>query len=149
MKYFFKELKTERLNLRQVQQEDAPFILKFFKDDEATKFMLHHYYTLAEVQEQMDYYHLQHKNKSGMYWLIENKLTQEKYGVAGFHNFSLQNHKAEIGYWLLPKYEKQGFTFEALSAIFNYSFYELEMNRIEATIETENQSSIKLAYKLN
>lgn len=144
----FSPLETERLVLRKVLPSDAPFILEFFKDDEATKFMLHHFYTLEEVQVQMDYYKNQYENETGCYWLMQHKETNENIGVIGLHNIQNEHKKGEIGFWVLPKFNGKGFTTEAANAIVNFCFSQLNFNRIEATVETENEASIKVIKKL-
>lgn len=45
----FKELHTERLLLRKVEESDTEFVLKAYSNDELTKFMLHRYYNLEEI----------------------------------------------------------------------------------------------------
>lgn len=144
----FSLLHTERILLRKVEPSDAWFILDFFKNDEATKYMLYHFYNLDEVQEQMLYYKNQYENGTGCYWLMQHKQTNESLGVIGLHNFCKEHKKAELGFWILPKYNNKGYTTEAAKAVINFCFTQLQLNRIEATVETENIASIKVLEKL-
>lgn len=144
----FQELHTERILLRKVEQLDAPFILKGLSNDDLTKFMLIRYYTLDEVQGQMDYYANHYQNKTGFYWLMELKNNKEPIGVIGINNLSGIHKKAEIGFWLLPAFWGKGFTTEAGKAVLNFCFSQLGLNRIEATVETENPASIAIIKKL-
>lgn len=144
----FVPLETERLWLRKVEQTDASFILEFFSNDEATKYMLYHFYTLDEVQEQMDYYENQYKNETGCYWLMQHKKTNESIGVVGLHNIQKEHRKGEIGFWILPKFGSKGYTTEAAKAVVDCCFNSLNFNRVEATVETENPASIKVIQKL-
>lgn len=144
----FVPLETERLCLRKVQQIDAPFILDFFKDDEATKYMLYHFYDLDEVQVQMDYYKNQYENETGCYWLMQHKETGENIGVIGLHNILKEHQKGELGFWVLPKFNSRGYTTEAAKAVVACCFNNFNFNRVEATVETENPASVKVIEKL-
>ena len=144
----FLPLETERLLLRKVEQTDASFILEFFKNDDATKYMLYHFYHLDEVQIQMDYYENQYKNETGCYWLLQKKTTNESIGVIGLHNISKEHRKGEIGFWVLPQFTGLGYTTEVGRVIVDYCFTALNFNRVEATVETENFASQKVIEKL-
>lgn len=57
--------------------------------------------------------------------------------------------RADFSYDLSPKYWNKGIMTEALSAIMNFTFNSLNVNRIEATVSTENIASIRLLEKLD
>lgn len=139
---------TDRLLLRKVEPTDAPFILKGLSNDMLTKYMLIHYYTLDEVQEQMDFYANHYKNKTGYYWLMQCIKTGAKIGVIGINNCSAVHQKAEIGFWSLPEFWNKGYTTEAGKAVLQFCFQSLQLNRIEATVETGNIASVAAIKKL-
>lgn len=144
----FHPLTTERLYLRKVIQTDAPFILEGLSNDVLTQFMLIHYYSLEEVQEQMDYYANHYTKNTGYYWLIEELKTSESVGVIGINNISTIHQKAEIGFWCLPKFWNKGIITQAAKAVIQFCFTQLKLNRIEATVESENLASIATIRKL-
>lgn len=144
----FRSVITDRLLLRKVEQTDAPFILKGLSNDVLTKYMLIHYYSLDEVQEQMDYYANHYKNNTGYYWLMQCLQTGAEIGVIGINNLSSIHKKAEIGFWSLPEFWGKGYTTEAGKAVLQFCFHQLQLNRIEATVETENPASIAAIQKL-
>ncbi len=144
----FRSIITDRLLLRKVEQTDAPFILKGLSDDELTKYMLIHYYSLEEVQEQMEYYANHYKNNTGYYWLMECLEKGVEIGVIGINNLSSIHKKAEIGFWSLSEFWGKGYTTEAGKAVLQFCFHQLQLNRIEATVETENPASIAAIQKL-
>lgn len=53
-----------------------------------------------------------------------------------------------IGYRLLPEYWARGLATEAVSLILNYAFNELALVKIEAQIDPNNISSLKLAKRI-
>lgn len=144
----FRSIITDRLLLRKVESTDAPFILKGLSNDALTQYMLIHYYTLDEVQEQMNFYANHYTNKTGYYWLMQCISTGTEIGVIGINNYSAVHQKAEIGFWSLPEFWNKGYTTEAGKAVLQFCFHNLQLNRIEATVETENTASIAAIKKL-
>ena len=61
----------------------------------------------------------------------------------------LKWRRAEIGFWLLPQFQKKGIISEAAEQIIKYAFNQLKLHRIEAHVETENSNSIKALERLN
>jgi ribosomal-protein-alanine N-acetyltransferase len=144
----FHLLTTERLLLRKVEPTDASFVLKGYSNDAITKFMLYRYYTLEEVQVQMNHYANMYKNETGIAWLIESLETKEPIGIISIFHLSTIHKKAELGFWSLPEFWGKGFTTEAGNAVIDYCFNTLHLNRIEATVETEHLASIATIKKL-
>lgn len=144
----FKELHTERLLLRKVEATDNEFVLKAYSNDELTKFMLHRYYTLDEIKVQMQHYADMYENNKGLAWVMQDAATQEPIGIISLFYYSAEHKKIEIGFWILPEYAGKGYTTEAGKAVINYCFAELDVNRLEATVETENLASISVIKKI-
>ncbi|WP_231491119.1 GNAT family N-acetyltransferase [Pedobacter sp. Leaf170] len=73
------------------------------------------------------------------------------WALLDLNNFNKSHKKVEIGFWLIPKYWKKGIVNESATAICNYAFYSLHVNRIEAFVESENENSknalLKLAFE--
>lgn len=144
----FIELQTARLYLVKVTADFTQNIFEGLSNPMVTEFMLIHFDTLEAVQEQMQYYQNQYQTNNGMYWAMVNKEAKNFIGVIGINNLSLQHKKAELGYWILPQYFGNGFSMEAAKTVVTFCFYNLGLNRVEATVETKNKSSIKLLKKL-
>lgn len=145
----FPILTTDRLQLRQIQPEDAEAIFAIKSDLEVTK----HYgqephrtlsNTLAWLQRLKESY----EHQEDIAWGITLKDQNSVIGVGVLWNFDSSFHCAEIGYELHPNYGKQGIMTEALSAILTFGFVELDLHRIEANPLTENTASRNLLLKL-
>ncbi len=65
-------------------------------------------------------------------------------GVISFHTISLENHRAEIGYWMHAPMRGKGIGTIAAKMITNYGFTEMGFRRIEAAVNVENSASQKL-----
>jgi ribosomal-protein-alanine N-acetyltransferase len=76
-----------------------------------------------------------------------NKGTSNIIGTVGFNNFT-KRHRANIGYDLQVDFWNRGFITEALEAVIEYGFYELNINRIEAEVMPGNVASEKVLSKI-
>lgn len=65
-------------------------------------------------------------------------------GVISLHTISIDNHRAEIGYWLDEKMRGQGIATAAAQMITGYGFDTLGFKRIEAAVDLDNTVSQKL-----
>jgi ribosomal-protein-alanine N-acetyltransferase len=86
-------------------------------------------------------------NSQGIRWGITHKNEDRIIGTCGFHNYSKEHYKTEIGYELAPEYWRQGIMTEVLRAVIKYGFEQLKLNRLEAFIDPDNISSRKLLEK--
>jgi RimJ/RimL family protein N-acetyltransferase len=65
-------------------------------------------------------------------------------GVISFHTISLENHRAEIGYWMHAPMRSKGIGTIATKIITNYGFTTMGFRRIEAAVDVDNTASQKL-----
>ena len=65
-------------------------------------------------------------------------------GVISFHTISIDNHRAEIGYWMHAPMRGKGIGTMATKMITDYGFDTLGFKRIEAAVDTDNTASQKL-----
>ncbi len=70
-------------------------------------------------------------------------------GTCGYKVLSPYDQRGEIGYDLARAYWGQGIMREALQAVIAYSFTQLDLNRIQAYVLTENARSIGLLRRLH
>jgi ribosomal-protein-alanine N-acetyltransferase len=145
----FQPLETKRLLLRKVKDEDLSFIHHGLSNEKVTQYMLIHYPTLEAAEEQLHYYEDQYASGNGCYWVMEIKTTQQPVGVIGITNIKLDHLRAEMGYWILPEHQQQGFTLEAARTVLSFCFEKLALHRVEADTETENLKSIRVLEKLD
>ena len=75
-------------------------------------------------------------------------MEQTGLGVIGFHNISVAHERAEIGFWILPNYQRKGYVQEAAESLIRNSFIEQGFLRIEASVETDNAASRALLLSL-
>jgi ribosomal-protein-alanine N-acetyltransferase len=144
----FPVLKTERLLLREILQEDIHCIFKGFSNPMVIKHFGVSFLTLEATREQMDWYANMIKNDTGRCWAICSQDNQIFYGVCTLNFWKKEHRKAETGYWIFPEYWGNGFVPEALGKIFEYGFNEMNLHRIAAEVEDDNPASIAVLKKM-
>lgn len=144
----FPEIETSRLILRKVKSDDKESMFKYLSDEDVVKHMgLFPYKTAEEVMDEINWYDSIYKEGTGIRWGITEKGKNEVIGSCGFLNMKRQHFRAEIGFELNKEYWSQGIAGEAISAVLQYGFQSLGLERIEALIEPTNRSSQKLVEK--
>lgn len=142
------KLETERLLLKEINENHVEDILRIRSNEiinqyvhrnppknnyDALEFIL----TIKERTE----------NNQTFYWGISLKDQQNLIGTICLWNFSEDRKIAEVGYELLPEYHRQGIMSEALSAVLDFSFKELQVQEIVAMTHKLNENSKLLLLK--
>ena len=144
----FKNLETERLLLRRVSIDDLNEIIELRGNPETMKFIprplvkteedaLNHFKMIDEKIE---------KNE-GINWAITVKGNPKLIGIIGHYRIQPENHRCEIGYMILPQYNGQGIVTEAIKAVLEYGFEDMNMHSIEAVIDPDNIASERVLQK--
>jgi RimJ/RimL family protein N-acetyltransferase len=142
-------LETERLILRRMTADDAAFILKLVNEPSFLHFIgdkgvRNHEDAVRYIQTgPMANYE---RFGFGQY-LVELKEDRVPIGMCGLtKKDSLLD--ADIGFSFLPAFWSMGYAFEAAAAVKAYAKDVLEISRLVAVTNPDNQSSIKLIEKL-
>ncbi|SFF07868.1 ribosomal-protein-alanine N-acetyltransferase [Chitinophaga sp. CF118] len=146
----FPILITERLTLRQLVISDEQEIFTLRSDSEINKYLDRQLSDTIEdarnfinkINENI------HKNDS-LYWAITLGDKNILVGTICLFGFSDENGKCEIGYELLTNFQGQGIMKEAAGKVIDYAFNTIKVQKIEAFLHRNNQSSIKLLDKFS
>mgnify|MGYP000574819905 CR=1 FL=1 len=65
-------------------------------------------------------------------------------GVISLHTISIENHRAEIGYWMREQMRGKGIATMATKILTGYGLDTLGFKRIEAAVDLDNSASQKL-----
>jgi RimJ/RimL family protein N-acetyltransferase len=145
----FPELETQRLSLRRIKVADSEAFFRILADDEVTKYYDDSTFTeLSQAREQIEAWENGFRNRRCIRWGIARKGDPAILGTCGYYGFHTWHKRAGIGYELGRVNWRQGLMSEALSAIIDLGFQEMELNRIEAVVMPENLASIRLLEKL-
>ena len=145
----FPLLKTPELLLRNFKNDDLKNIYKGLSDPLVTKYYAVHFNSSEETKEQLLWYENLLKTNTGIWWAIGNHQNKIFYGGIGLNDISQKNKAAEIGFWLLPEFWRKGILKQVMPLVCSYAFDNLNLNQLEAYVETENLNCKKALSKLN
>ncbi|KGP83424.1 MULTISPECIES: GNAT family N-acetyltransferase [unclassified Paenibacillus] len=143
------ELHTERLHLRKMKVSDSSSLFTVWSDPDVTKFMNVRCFTdVEQAKEMINLLDDLSRDRKAIRFTIIKKESNEIIGSCGYNSLDFDNLKAEIGYDLAKSSWGRGYASEAVSSLVDHAFSSLKLNRVEAKVDPENVSSIKLLEKL-
>ncbi|MGC5325013.1 GNAT family N-acetyltransferase [Brevibacillus sp. SYSU BS000544] len=143
------QITTERLLVRPMQLNDAPYLFEFWSDPMVSKHMnIDSFVDVSQAQQMILLFEKLCTENKAIRWTILLRHSNEVIGSCGFNYLDFENERAEIGYDLGYPYWGNGYASEAIKAIISYGFDSLRLNRVEAKVEPENLNSIRLIKKL-
>ena len=121
------ELTTERLRLRRLQPADAPLIAPLVNDWEVARWTSHipHPYTVQMADEFIAAQAEAPSNGSRVFAILR-KDDDTLVGCVGLHRES-GSHHGELGYWVGKQYWGNGYASEAVRAVVDFAFNELNL----------------------
>ena len=142
------EIETSRLLLRRMNMKDAQDIFEYSRDPEVARHVL---WTaqkhISEAKEYIRYMNRRYRDDLPSSWGIVDKDSGRLVGTIGYMAYSEENASVEVGYSLAHELWGKGLMTEALRAVINYTFDEMDINRIEAQHELDNASSGRVMEK--
>lgn len=133
------------ITLRPTQEKDISSIYEACQDPTIPQFTtVPSPYTMTHansfIREQAPA-HFRQKTEL-LFAITKGHAADEKFcGVISFHTISLQNHTAELGYWIAAPARGQGIGTTAAKLISEYGFSTIGFRRIEALVNTDNVAS--------
>ena len=144
----FQELTTERLVLRQLKATDVDAIYSLQSNSEINRLITREIpKNIEEARAFILVCHQEYSKQNRIFWVIELQETKQVIGTIAFHNISLNDRYAEIGYELHPKFHKNGFMNEATNAALDFGIHTAKFYIIEAFTHQNNTASIALLQK--
>ena len=144
----FPILESNRLLLRAVTPEDVNEVYELRSNPETMKFIPRPLVTSPEVaMEHIEMITKKIETNEGINWAITLKGNSKLLGIIGHYRIQPENYRSEIGYMILPEYQNQGITSEAIHLVLDYGFNQLNFHSVEAIIEPKNHASSKVLEK--
>jgi ribosomal-protein-alanine N-acetyltransferase len=138
-------IETPRLILRRLSPDDLRYMFGHYEKEHIMEMLGH--------RSEEDFQKEKHKfekgyttyNRSFEQFQLIDKTSGTVLGACGFHTWSADHSRAELGYALIDDTSKrQGFMTEALGPIIDHGFYKMKLHRIEALVGPDNTPSLKL-----
>ncbi|WP_394121161.1 GNAT family N-acetyltransferase [Planococcus donghaensis] len=142
-------IETERLLLRKMMMKDAEDLFEYASQPEVSSYLpwqVHQ--SIGDSKAFLNFILEGYNQHSKLTWAIELKSSGKMIGTIDFVSWSPKRHKAEIAYVLSPHYWGHGLMAEAAAALLSFGFRDMELNKVEAPIMSENKQSQRLAEKL-
>ena len=141
-------IRTRRLTLRPARMSDAEDLYEYSRDPAVAKHVLWDAHTsIHQTRSYIRYLIRQYKNGLPSSFVITITETGKAVGTIGFMWIQQENRSAEVGYSLSRAYWNQGIMTEALTALLDFGFLKLNLNRIEAQHESDNPASGRVMAK--
>ncbi len=147
---YFPCLQTERLRLREITEADIPALYTLFADPDVNRYSADNLNDIHDA-ESLFFSFIQaiFDQHTGLRWGITLHTAPDTLIGTGGYNFWRQDQNyGEIGYDLRPAYWGQGIMTEAVSAIIQFGFETMQLNRIEADVTVGNDASARVLQKL-
>lgn len=145
----FPVIRTRRLVLRELRRDDAPSLHTIWSDPVVLEFLVFDPFESEERTVAMiDLLKGLPATGEGIRWVITLASDGSVMGTCGFHNWKKEHFRAEVGYELGKDYWRKGYMTEALEAILEHGFGEMNLNRVEAFVTDGNERSLGLLKKL-
>ena len=144
-----KILETERTILREIVEADVKFILDLLNQPSFIKYIGdRNVRTIDEAKEFIENRYRQSYREHGFgLYAVELKENQTPIGICGFvKRVGLPD--ADIGFALLPQFERKGYAFESAAAVMRYGRDVLGLKRVLAITTQNNESSGRLLEKI-
>lgn len=142
----FDYIKTERLSLRKITPDVLAFVHRSYDDN-----MLMEFFGLKEPSE-LEREKLQFEkgmttfNKTFLWFHL--LIDGQNVGHCGYHTWYLDHARTELFYFFNSEsYKGIGLMTEALSAVIDYGFTQMQLHRIEAMTADYNLPSLKILDK--
>lgn len=138
-------LTSEHLRFRPILMDDIDFVFKLFSRSETNKYSEDPDVTTREEAVEMYEKYMKPGGETRFRVIIEKD--GESIGTIGMYLYSKEHKRAEMGYDLLKEHWGKGYITEAVGAMVSYGFNELGLERIEATVDSENVASARVLEK--
>ena len=145
MKLTARTINTKRLVLKDFNENDQEALYAIFGDEHTMKYYdIEPFPEMEKVQEIINLKNKRLQEGTGIRWgiFLDNQLI----GTCGFNSYQPKG-RSTIGYDINKKYWNRGYATEAIEAMSNYGFSELEIHRIEAYVTPGNIASEKVLKK--
>ena len=145
-----KILETKRLKIEHATLLDAQFFYALLNSANWKQFIGD--FKIDSLEDAVSYLkrailHSYEANGFGLY-VMRLKTNEQSIGICGFIQRTYLEHP-DLGFAVLPEYERKGYTYEASVDILKYGLKELNLTEIFAITMKENIGSIGVLKKLN
>lgn len=143
-------LTTSRLHLRPVSPSDAATILDYRSEESVARFVSFNPQSSEQVKTFIEERIARVVNEPGTWYqfAVIERNSRIMIGDIGVHFLADAKDQVELGITFSSKFQKKGYAQEALRAVIDYCFRDLNKHRIIASIDPRNIPSATLFDRL-
>jgi RimJ/RimL family protein N-acetyltransferase len=144
------ELKTERLKLRELNDQDLPELVKLADNLNVSKYLTQvpHPYSKNDGEWFINKSKEDSKKEPRENYNFAIDFNGKFVGIIGFVRVNEFDGTATLGYWLGEEYWRNGYMYEAAVEMIRFAFEDLKLRRINVDVDTYNIGSNGLIKKL-
>lgn len=145
----FPVLMTDRLILRKVTLSDVEALYSIKSDRDLTaKYGIYPHDSKEITRKWIEMILKDYEEHKTLFWCITLRDSDVPIGSFTLWNIDLSSYRAELGYELNRMYWRKGIMYESLSALLEWAFVKMGLNRVEACPLSGNTPSIGILLKL-
>lgn len=141
-----KQLFTNRLKLRDIEEKDADYIVRWRSDENVYRYFRKPYEITKE--EHLNWFFNSYIDDHNRYDWIAFEDDNTPIGVFGIRRDSLDSEEAEISYIVSPSHYRKGYAAEAINEIIEFCKNDWNIKEVYVEVHKDNQNSISFAKKL-
>jgi len=145
----FPTLETERLVLRQIVPADAEDLYRIFTDDESMRYWsCRPFSSIKQADKLIESMAHSFLEGSGMHWAITLRNEDRLIGKCGYNEWRKLHRRGDISYIVDRSQWGKGLVSEALRAVLQYGFDQMDLHSVEAGVTPGNDASTRMLEKL-
>jgi [ribosomal protein S5]-alanine N-acetyltransferase len=142
-------LRTKRLGFRSWGEDDLPIAIRLWGDPRVARFIDSRGQLSSEEVGRLLRKHIDFEREYQVqYWPVFRLEDNDHVGCCGLRPYDLGQRLYEIGVHLRPQFWRQGFAQEAMSAVIQHAFEELDLSSLFAGHNPNNKDSERLLRRL-
>ena len=143
----FPILETERLILRSLTPDDKEGVFRNFSDQEVTKYLMSPFKNIGQAEDIITAFVEEFEQGSALTWAITLNSNGEFLGTCSCEINS--GDRVELGFDLAPSHWGRGLMNEALRAVLQFGFENMNLQQFKAHTYLLNHRTIRLLKQLD
>jgi RimJ/RimL family protein N-acetyltransferase len=144
----FTSLESDTLLLRRFSKDDLQPFLAYLNDPEVARYQTWDFYTEDAAAKIIEEQANDKPGEPGKWFTFAVELKAEGALIGHIALKLLDQKQAEIGFTFARAYQGKGLAFAATCLVLDYLFTELDLHRVIAIADCENQRSVALLKRL-
>jgi [ribosomal protein S5]-alanine N-acetyltransferase len=147
---YFPTLETSQFRLRQITHDDADALIALYNHPDVVKYLIIEppCDNRQRAIEMIDWMSSWFQQRGGLRWAITFREQDTLIGTCGFHFYSAEHRRVDIGYDLNAAYWGRGYITEIARAIVGWCFENLDLHRVQADCTEGNIGSERVLEKV-